>query len=234
MNEQTTSKGSGADATRSRILSAALKLFCERGFDQTTMRQIATESGMALGAAYYYFQSKDALVMAFYAQAQEELKPRLLEALGSKKLEHRLRDLLAVKFNYFHPYRNLLGALSRHIDPKHPLSPFSAETLPIRERDMAFFREVLEGAGVRVPTDLKPHLPRLLWLYQMGLLLFWVYDPSENQARTTQLVEKSLAIVVTLIKLSGLPFLSPVRKRVVELVLTVTNDRVPLEAATDL
>ena len=34
--------------------------------------------------------------------------------------------------------------------------------------------------------------------------------------------------MVTLIKLSGLPFLSPVRKRVVELVLTVSSDGVPI------
>ena len=229
MNKHTPPKEGGSDATRSRILGAALKLFRERGFDQTTMRQIATESGMALGAAYYYFRSKEALVMAFYERAQEELKPRLLEALGPKKIEHRLRNLLEVKFDYFQPYRSLLGALSRHIDPQHPLSPFSEETRPIRERDMEFFAEAVEGAAVRVPPDLKPHLARVLWLYQMGLLLFWVYDPSPNQVRTRELVDKSLAIVVTLIKLSGLPFLSPVRKRVVELVLTVSNDSVSIQ-----
>ncbi len=99
---------------------------------------------------------------------------------------------------------------------------------------MEFFAEAVEGATVRVPPGLKPHLARVLWLYQMGLLLFWVYDPSPNQVRTRQLVDKSLAIVVTLIKLSGLPLLSPVRKRVIELVLTVSNDRVSLEAPEEL
>lgn len=54
-----------AEATRTRILDAALDLFRSQGFDQTTMREIAAEAGVALGSAYYYFESKDALVMAF-------------------------------------------------------------------------------------------------------------------------------------------------------------------------
>jgi len=218
---------SGPEVTRSHILNIALALFCERGFEQTTMRLIATRSGMALGAAYYYFRSKEALVMAFYARAQEELKPRLAEALTSKKIEHRLQAVLDVKFDYFRPYRRLLGALSRHIDPQHPLSPFSAQSRPIREKDMEFFAAAVEGASVRVPSDLKPHLAQVLWLYQMGLLLFWVYDSSPSQERTRRLVEKSLAIVGALIKLAGLPFLGPLRKRVVDLVLAVSNHRPP-------
>jgi len=33
-----------------------------------------------------------------------------------------------------------------------------------------------EGGDVKVPADLKPQLPYVLWLYQMGLILFWLYD----------------------------------------------------------
>ncbi len=214
-------KKTGSGETRTRILNAALELFRERGFEATTMRQIASNSGMALGAAYYYFESKEALVMAFYERAQEELRPLLTTALSPKSLEQRLHSLLDLTFNYFKPNRSLLGALSRHIDPRHPLSPFSEETQSVRDMDIEFFEHVLEGSNVRISPDLKPHLPRLLWLYQMGLLLFWVYDRSEGQVRTARLVEKSLAIVVLLIKLSSLPFLRPVRKRVVDLLLAI-------------
>ena len=41
------------------------------------MREIAAAAGVAVGAAYYYFDSKDALVMAFYEQAQEDMTPSL-------------------------------------------------------------------------------------------------------------------------------------------------------------
>jgi len=50
-----------SEETRDRILNAALSLFREKGFDTATMRQIAVEAGVATGAAYYYFASKDPL-----------------------------------------------------------------------------------------------------------------------------------------------------------------------------
>lgn len=215
-------RGDSAD-TQTRILNAALTLFRQQGFERTTMRQIARQSGMALGAAYYYFSSKEALVMAFYERAQEELVPLLEKAFGAKSLEHRLSELLEVKFRYFTPNRRLLAALSYHIDPSHPLSPFSDETKAIRDKDIGHFVQVVEESNVRIPPDLEMHLPRLLWLYQMGLLLFWVFDASVEQVRTKQLVEKSLSIVVLLIKFASFPLLRPIRRRVVDLLLTVSG-----------
>src|SRR6266851_693191 len=203
----------------------ALALFRKRGFVNTTMREIAKEAGVALGAAYYYFDSKDAIVMAFYERAQEELTPRLEESLaGTTGLKERVRAVINVKFEYFNPNRSLLGALSAHIDPLHRLSPFSEETKVIRERDIGFMTRALDGAKVRIPDDLRSHLPRLLWLYQMGLILFWVYDGSPKQKRTAQLFERSLAIVVGLIKLSALPLMRPIRKLATDLLDIVYQD----------
>lgn len=182
------------------------------------MREIAQESRVALGAAYYYFDSKDALVMAFYERAQRELDSLLQEALSNTQgLEQRLCAAIDVKFQYFASNRKLLGALSVHIDPKHPLSPFSKETSAIRERDIAFLSAAIEGSKTRIPEDLNKYLPRALWLYQMGLLLFWVYDPSPGQTRTRQLFHKSLSLIVKLIHFSTLPLMRPVRKLVTDL-----------------
>ena len=61
-----------AEGTRERIVDAALELFREKGFDETTMRDIAAAAGVATGAAYYYFRSKEELVMAFYARTAQE------------------------------------------------------------------------------------------------------------------------------------------------------------------
>ena len=72
-----------------------------------------------------------------------------------------------------------------------------------------------------MPKDLAPHLPKLLWLYQMGLILFWIYDRSARQRRTQLLREKSLVLVVTALKFVGFPLLRPLRKRVVDLVQAV-------------
>ena len=222
-----------SDETRSRILDAALALFRQRGFAETTMRDIAKEAGVALGAGYYYFSSKDALVTAFYERAHRELAPLAEEALAdAKTLEDRLRAVMHVKFDYFAPNRSLMAALSSHIDPQNPLSPFSADTRALRDHDIELFARTLEGAKVRVSDDLKRHLPRLLWLYHMGLLLFWVYDGSAEQRKTMQLFDKSVSIVASLVKLSGFPLLRPIRKIAVDLLETIYGEEPVLGAAT--
>jgi AcrR family transcriptional regulator len=211
--------------TRARILDAAMELFRRQGFEETTMREIAAEAGVATGAAYYYFDSKDAIVLAFYGQSQEELAPLVEEALaGGKNLKDRIGALLEVKLKYFEPNRRLLGALAAHADPEHALSPFSSQTRDIRERDVQSFARALESSRVHVAADLQPHLPRILWMYQMGLILFWIYDRSAAQARTRMLMEKSVGIVVRLVKLAGYPFMRPVRRMVVDLMNTVMGE----------
>jgi hypothetical protein len=60
-------------------------------------------------------------------------------------------------------------------------------------------------------------------MYQMGLILFWIYDRSPGQKRTHALLDQSVGVVAGLIKLSGLPLLRPVRRRVVTLLETVSG-----------
>jgi len=72
-----------SDETRARILEAALAVFRERGFSSATMREIAAHAKVAVGAAYYYFDSKDAIVMAFYERTQREMGPAIEEKLAA-------------------------------------------------------------------------------------------------------------------------------------------------------
>jgi AcrR family transcriptional regulator len=66
-----------SEATGKKILDAALDLFREEGFDETTMRAIAARADVATGAAYYYFPSKDAIVLAFYERSTAEMEPKI-------------------------------------------------------------------------------------------------------------------------------------------------------------
>ncbi len=145
-----------SEETRERILEAALRVFGERGFENATMREIAKEAEVAVGAAYYYFESKDAIVMAFYERSQEEMRPRI-EALlhKSRTLETRLRAIISTKFECFGPNRKLLGALSAHANPEHPLSPFSQETAAIREQDLSFFERAVVESEVKLPGNIR-------------------------------------------------------------------------------
>ncbi len=209
-----------AEETGSRILDAALALFRQEGFDNATMRDIAEKAGVATGAAYYYYPSKDAIVMDFYQRSCAEMQPKIEAALEQASgLESRLRALIQVKFEYFAPNRSVLRALLRNgADPSHPLSPLSPQTKEIRDIDLAWFRRILTDCGIRIPRDLDPHLPGVLWLFQMGVIFFWVIDDSPNQSRTTRLLELSAKSVVFLIKASALPLMRPVRKTVLQLI----------------
>jgi AcrR family transcriptional regulator len=202
-----------------------LVIFRERGFESATMRDIAKAAEVATGAAYYYFDSKDALVMAFYGQAQAEMQAELVVKLAKcKTLESRLRTIIEEKLEYFAPNRRLLGALTAHTDPEHPLSPFSAETKAIREQDLEFFDAAVSDSGVKLPKDIAPYLPRLLWMYQMGLILFWVYDRSPNQRRTKALFEQTLKMVLLALRLAAIPLLRPMHRLAADLLKVVYED----------
>ena len=209
-----------AEDTRRKIYEAALDLFREKGFEQTTMRDIAAKAGVALGGAYYYFASKDAIVLAFYHEMQEASRQPVLDALARhKKLRERIRCVLEKRLEMLQANRNFCAALLRHApDGDDPLSPFSDQSRAIREHAMEQMRIAVEGSEVKVPSDLRPRLPYLLWLYQMALIMFWLFDRSPEQERTRRLTDKSLGLLVNLLRISSLPLMRPLRKAALELV----------------
>lgn len=215
-----------AEETALRILDAALALFREEGFEAATMRHIAEKAHVATGAAYYYYPSKEAIVMDFYRRSSAEMQPKIEAALlHAAGLESRLRELIQVKLAHFAPNRAVLRALLRNgADPRHPLSPFSQETGEIRDADIAWFRRILEGCGIKIPRDLEPHLPGVLWFFQMGVIFFWVVDDSPRQARTARLLELAVKSVSTLVRASALPLMRPVRKTAIQLIEVVKGD----------
>jgi AcrR family transcriptional regulator len=215
-----------AEDTGLKILNAALALFREKGFDTATMRDVAAKAGVATGAAYYYYPSKDAIVMAFYKRSCDEMQPQIEAALdGVTGLEARLCELIRVKLVYFAPNRGVLRALLRNgADPKHPLSPFSPETREIRDIDLAWFRRITAECGIRIPKDLGPRLPGVLWFFQMGVIFFWVIDESLEQSRTSRLLELAARSVTSLIRMSGLPLMRPIRKAALQLIELVEGD----------
>ena len=212
-----------AEETRNRILDAALRLFRERGFAETTMRDVAAEAGVATGAAYYYYRSKEELVLAFYVRTDQEARELFAAALGkSKKLEKRMRGLIEAKFAQFAEHRALLTALLKAgVDPRDPLSPFGEETRAVREENIAWYARALEGSDVKPPADVAADVPRLLWLYHMGIIYYWITDTSEGQIRTQRLLDATLDLVVQLLKAASLPFMGPLRKRAIRVLRAI-------------
>lgn len=215
-----------AEETSNRILDAALRLFRERGFDKATMRDVAAEAGVATGAAYYYFRSKEELVMAFYLRTDAEAREAFANAIRSTKvLEKRIRGLIDVKFAQFAEHRQLLTALLKAgVDPRDPLSPFGENTKAVRDENIAWYARALEGSDVTVPKDLAPHLPRLLWMYHMGLIYHWIIDQTPGQRRTRKLLDATLDLIIQLLRVSSLPFMGPLRKRALKVLRAIEED----------
>jgi AcrR family transcriptional regulator len=64
--------------TRQRILDVALDLFTEQGYDGTSLREIAEQLGITKAAIYYYFESKEDILMALHLRLHEFGRDALL------------------------------------------------------------------------------------------------------------------------------------------------------------
>lgn len=72
-----------APDTKTRILDAAEKLFGEKGFDATSLRDITTEADVNLAAVNYHFQSKDSLIDAVIARRVEPVNQKRCDMLAA-------------------------------------------------------------------------------------------------------------------------------------------------------
>jgi AcrR family transcriptional regulator len=77
-------------ATRAKILSVAERLFTERGFDGTSIRDISEELGMTKSSLYHHFPNKDAILLALFGERSNELE----ELLGWVREQPRDDQLL--------------------------------------------------------------------------------------------------------------------------------------------
>ncbi|MEO7095919.1 MAG: TetR/AcrR family transcriptional regulator [Polyangiales bacterium] len=188
--------------TRERLLKKALALFQKKGVEATTMRAIAKAAGMSLGAAYYYFPSKEALVFAYYEDNQAELEAVVASATGT--LRERLGTIFHAKLETIRPQRKMLAAIvQRLVDPTDPVGAFSAQTRAVRDRAMAVLETVLADSGL--PADVMPLATRALWLLQMAMMLVYVNDDSPNEQRTHGLVDDALDMIVPMLPMLATP-----------------------------
>ena len=206
--ELATEKGA---RTRAHILDTALRLFHERGWRETTMRAVATEAGVSLGNAYYYFSSKESLIQAIYARSHEEHADASADVLANETaFGERLRGVMRAKLDTLAPYHRFAAVLfSTAADPASPLNPWSEASAAVRREATALFGRVLHESDARVPKILESELPELLWTYHMGIILFWIHDRSPGCAASYRLAERTVELIARLVAVSRLPPLRP-------------------------
>ncbi|MBR9979888.1 MAG: TetR/AcrR family transcriptional regulator [Desulfatitalea sp.] len=85
-----------------QILTAAVKVFAEKGFAQSTIAQIAQEAGVADGTIYLYFKNKDDILVQFYERMTEHVSECFYKAVqeGATAIE-KLHNLVRAHLEVF-------------------------------------------------------------------------------------------------------------------------------------
>ena len=214
-----------AEQTRTAITEAALRLFRENGYEATTMRAIAQEAGVSTGNAYYYFGSKEELVQQFYAHTHAEHLAACRAVLDSEtEFAPRLRGTLRALIDVNGPYHAFAARFFKYAaEPSSPLSPFSKESSPVRAAALAIYQEVVDGSATRIDRELRGELPELLWLYSMGIVLFWVHDTSPGCAKTYQLIDRTVPLADRLVALSRVRLLRATIREVISIIRDIRS-----------
>jgi len=220
VSKHTQTKTPKGEQTRELILNSALDLLGEHGYEKTTMRAIARRAGVSLGNAYHYFGSKEHLIQAFYHRLHDDHLTVTRPALEKESsFRARLLTVMKLKISTLEPYHEFAGVLFKTAaDPHSPLNPFAHASAPVRRDSIKLFEELVVDTRARTPADLRAQLPYLLWLYHMGVILFWIHDSSPRRARTYRLIDQTVDLLDKLISLASNPLMRPVRKRALSMI----------------
>ena len=213
---------SKGEQTKALILETAMRLFQERGYDKTTMRAIAAEAGVSVGNAYYYYKGKEFLIQGFYDRMTHEhaVEARARMA-GKTDFAERLQVALDSWVDCAADYHEFAAQFFRTAaDPNSALSPFSDESHPARETAVQLFREVLDGSnlGPKLDPELEELLPDLLWLHLMVIVLYWVFDRTEDTERTRAFVRRCAPFVAKIVALSRYRVFRPLVRDAVDMI----------------
>lgn len=91
-----------------RILEAAIKVFAEQGFFQSTISQIAKEAQVADGTIYLYFKNKEDILVQFFSYKTKQVFERFREGVDSQESAiEKLRSLIRRHLEAFQQDRNM-------------------------------------------------------------------------------------------------------------------------------
>ena len=183
--------------TRRRIVECARNLFNDKGFEQTTTRDIAAAAEIAAGTMFNYFPTKEALAMTIVEEALDgaatEFEGRLR---GDEALDEALFAHVAVGLRLLAPHRNNVGEVL-----ETALSPFAREAVceqaqQLRVSHLERVRELI--ASHASPTTQAPSVMtmHLYWTLYLGVLSFWAADQSLNQEDTLVALDQSMRLFV--------------------------------------
>jgi TetR/AcrR family fatty acid metabolism transcriptional regulator len=91
-----------------QILDAAVKVFAEQGFFQSTVAQIAREAGVADGTIYLYFKNKDDILLQFFSFKTRQIFDRFQEVVDKAETsDQKLKNLISRHLEEFQRDMNM-------------------------------------------------------------------------------------------------------------------------------
>src|SRR6476660_8647 len=198
-------------AARDRLYNTAIELIAARGYDATTLRDIAKAAGVSVGLLYRYFPSKQAVVIALYDELSADYARQAAE-MPPGKWRDRFVFALRTSLEVLKPHQVALRALTPVLvgDPEEGI--FSASTAFSRLRVQQVFEQAVVGSSDAPKQPIAAALGRLLYLVHLAVLLWWLLDKSTNQRATTTLVSLTQQLLPSAALALRVP---PVRKFVI-------------------
>jgi AcrR family transcriptional regulator len=174
-------------ATKDHLYGVAMRLISDRGYEATTLRDIAKEAHVSVGLLYRYFPSKQAVITALHDELSMEYS-RQAEKMPAGKWRDRFLFALRTSLHVLEPHRVVLRALIPVLVGDPDDGVFADSTTFARVRVQGVFEQAVIEATDAPKQPLAQALGRLLYLVHLAVLLWWLLDKSSKQRATTALV----------------------------------------------
>ena len=174
-------------AARLSLYNTAIELIAERGYQATTLRDVADRARVSVGLLYRYFPSKRAVVLALYDELSAKYAARAAE-MKSAKWRDRFMFALTTSLQVLSPHRSTLAALVSVLVGDANEGLFTSTTAFSRQRVHEVFNDAVAGATDAPRPEVAAALGRLLYLVHLAIILWWLLDKSPKQRATTSLM----------------------------------------------
>jgi AcrR family transcriptional regulator len=169
-----------SDNRRQELMAAAAHLFNQRGYDATSMRDIAREAGMLAGSMYYHFSSKEDLIVATYEEGKRLISTAVLEAIdGVEDPWERLTQAAVAHMNTLFGGNNFSILLCADISRTAPT--LRSRLIEIRDSYDKLFMDLIED--LPLAEDMDKGLLRLNLLGSLNWSTSWYRPGGQTPAQ---------------------------------------------------
>jgi TetR/AcrR family transcriptional repressor of nem operon len=180
--------------TRERLVESARRLFWEQGYASTGIAQILDAAGARSGSLYYFFPTKEDLLLAVLKSYQDLLEPMVV-----KPVFDRVRDPIERIFGILHGYRRQLRATRfQHGCPIGNLALEVGNAQPQARKLVAANFSGWRAAIERCLTDAAPRLPRGLDRRRLAQFVLTTMEGAVMLARSYRSIDPYDAAVTQL------------------------------------